>query len=146
VQERVLGPDHLELAVALYNLAVAERTSKDYAAAAATARRAVAIYDKRQHGASRHILSLDLVAQIENVAGHPELALASAEAGLALPPVTDDPQAAAWGQLEAARALIALRRDLPRARDLLTRAQAAYAILNMTERVAEVEALRAKLP
>ena len=146
VQERVLGPDHLELAVAVYNLAVAERTTRDYAAAAATARRAVAIYDKRQRGASRHILSLDLVAEIENLAGHPELALASAEAGFALPPVTDNPQALAWGQLEAARALIALRRDLPRAHDLLVAARDGYAMLDMTERVVEVQALRATLP
>ncbi|MEO7092998.1 MAG: serine/threonine-protein kinase [Polyangiales bacterium] len=146
IQERVLGPDHLELAAALYNLAVAERTSNDYTAATATARRAVAIYDKRQHGANHHILSLDLVAQIENLAGHPELALAAAESGFALGPVTDGPQALAWGQLEAARALITLRRDLPRARALLGSARGLYEILTMTDRVAEVDALRAKLP
>ncbi len=146
VQERVLGPEHLELAVALYNLAVAERSSKNYVAAAATARRAVAIYDKHQHGASRHILSLDLVAEIENLGGHPDLALASTEAAAALPPVADEPQALAWGQLEGARALISLRRELPRAKQLLTAARAGYALANMDARVAEVEALRAKLP
>jgi tetratricopeptide (TPR) repeat protein/predicted Ser/Thr protein kinase len=145
VQERVLGPDHLELAVALFNLAVAERTSKDYVAAAATARRVAAIYERRQRGTSRHVLALDLVAQIENVAGHPELALAAAEAGFALPPV-DDPQAGAWGRIEAARALIALGRDAPRARRLLAEARAAYALVNMTARVAEADALLAKLP
>jgi len=145
VQEKILGPDHLELAVTLYNLAVAERTTKDYAAAAATARRAVAIYEKRQPGASRHVAMLGLVAQIENVAGHPELALAAADTAIAIPPA-EDLQGPAWVRLEAARALITLKRELPRARKLLGEARGAYQAANMTERAAETEALLAKLP
>ncbi|HUS31330.1 MAG TPA: serine/threonine-protein kinase [Kofleriaceae bacterium] len=143
IQEHVLGADHTELAAALYNLAVAERDGNDLDSALATARRAAAIFDKRQHGAVRHLYSLALVAMIANMRGEHADALIAAEAALALPGDPEEPIGPAWAKLEAARALIKLRRDSARSQSLLAEARAAYAAENMADRVAEIDGLRA---
>ncbi len=143
VTEKTIGADNLELGAPLYNLAVAERQAGDLDAALATARRAAAIYERKQTGSVRHVFALGHIAMILNLANQPAEALAVADGALAMPMLGDEPTGPAWLRLESARSLITLRRELPRARQLLARARAAYQGANVPQRVREIDALRA---
>jgi tRNA A-37 threonylcarbamoyl transferase component Bud32/tetratricopeptide (TPR) repeat protein len=145
IQERALGPDHEELADGLYNLAVAERNAGKLDAALATARRAAEIFGKRQPGSVRHAAALDHIAMIENLRDQRAPALAAATAALEARDIEEDAATAGWARLEAARALTALHRDLPRTRQLLTEARARYDQAKLPDRVVEIDALLARL-
>jgi hypothetical protein len=71
------------------------------------------------------------------------LPLTATVLGFAQP--AESPQIVAWAQLERARSLIGLGRAAE-ARPLLVTARATYAGLNMTPRVAEIDALLARVP
>ena len=145
IQERALGPEHAELAVGLYNLAVAERTAGQLEAALHTARRCLAILGKNDPGSNRHASALTLVAQILNLGAHHEDALKAATTALALRDIESVPQSAAWARLETARALIGLGRDPQRARALLVEARVRYAAERMAARLAEIDGMLAAI-
>jgi len=139
-----LGRDHVDVAAALYNLAVMERQAGDLAAARATATRCAAIYAHRQPGSPRHVYALAHVAMIENLAGQPAAALASAEAALAAQrPDATERTGPAWARLELAKALRALGRDPARIRRELVASRAGYLGANLPARVQEIDALLA---
>ncbi|HWO18774.1 MAG TPA: serine/threonine-protein kinase [Kofleriaceae bacterium] len=146
VQTKMLGPDHDEIAASLYNLAVAERQAGKLEDALASARRCAEIYARRQPGSRRHGLALTHVALIQNVRGSFAEALAAATEVLAMPQTeTRESQTGAWARLEAARALLGLRREPARARALLGEARARYAELQNQARLEEIDRLLAEL-
>ena len=140
-----LPPDHAELAVVHYNLAVALRELGQLAPAADHAARAVALYQAAGQ-ADLHRLAVALASQIAVRRGQPELAL-QWTAEVLHSPSASDPLALAWPRLERARALIALERDLPEARRLLLEARQISQIGgNAGARRAEIEQLLHALP
>ncbi|HEX7843718.1 MAG TPA: tetratricopeptide repeat protein, partial [Kofleriaceae bacterium] len=143
--EKLLGPDRLEIADVLYNLAAAYRSTRDYPAALATARRAAAIYQAKSPGSDRHRTALTMAALAANESRDFAQALELTGAALGFPQPAQDPQTAAWAQLERARALIGSHRPAE-ARPLLVAARKAYADLNMAPRVHQVDGLLAQLP
>ena len=144
-QEALLGPDHEELAAALFNLAVAERNAGQLDAALATATRCLDIMRARQPTSLLTAQAYGSVAYIQSLRRAYPAARAAAEAALAIPATDESPLAAAWVRLETARALIGLRRDPARARRLLGEARAHYAAASYTDRVTEIDALLAGL-
>jgi tetratricopeptide (TPR) repeat protein len=145
IDERLLGPDHLEVANVQYNLAASYRYQRDYPAAIASARRAAEIYRARTPGSDRHRLALTMAAMAANEARDHAQALALSDAALGFPAPAESPQTPAWARLERARALIGLHRPAE-ARPLLEAARAAYAELDMAERVRQADELLAHLP
>jgi hypothetical protein len=144
IEEKLAGPDHVEVADVLYNLAAAYRFKKDYPAAIAAARRALAIRAARSPGSDRHRYTLTMIALAANDAGDFAQALEVTETALGFPRPPEDPQAAAWPQLERARALIGVGRGAE-ARPLLEAARAGYAKLEMTQRTEQIDELLAQL-
>jgi tetratricopeptide (TPR) repeat protein len=142
ILEEHLGKEHTKVADALYNLTAAARFARDYPRALAAARRMIEIYAARSPGSDRHRSALGLAAETANDAGDANAALDFATRSLALTTPTANPQLVPWAELERARALVALGRRAE-AQPLLARARAAYALLNMTARVAEAERLAA---
>lgn len=143
IDEKLLGPDRVEIADVLYNLAVAKRAAEDLAGARSAAERCEAINRKRRPGALRHTLALDLVAAIANQTGDHQAALAATATVLAFPPVPER-AGVMWAQLERGRALIALGRRAE-AVPLLVAARAAYGKPPpMYERIAEIDRLLGK--
>ena len=146
IQREMLGADHEELADGLYNLAVAERAAGKLDDALASSTRCLEILAKRQPGSIRHGAALIHVALVQNLRKHPAEALAAATAAIELPSAEPaESQIGAWARLEAARAVLGLRRDPARARELLGQARARYAGLKMKERVAEIDGEIARL-
>ncbi|MEO8699319.1 MAG: serine/threonine-protein kinase [Kofleriaceae bacterium] len=145
IQEATLGPKHQEFAVGLYNLAVAERDAGKLEAALATAKRCAEIFGAIERGSARYADSLTHVAFVQHLLGRNEDALASANSALAQRDCETGTFHGAWQRLEAARAMIALRRDLPKAKTLLIEARERYASLNSNTRVAEIDGMLAKL-
>ena len=144
IDEKLLGPERLEVAVVLYNLAAAYQAKRDYPAALAAARRAAAIYQAKSPGSDRHRITLTMAALAANESRDFAQALALTAAALGFPQPAESPQTPAWTQLERARALVGVHRPAE-ARPLLVAARKAYAELNMSPRVRQVDELLAQL-
>jgi tetratricopeptide (TPR) repeat protein len=140
IHERTIGPDALDVAVVHYNLAASYRYKKDYAAALAAALRCAEIHAAKGPGSDRHRIALTMAASCANDLRDFPRALALTATALGFPKPTESPQTSAWAQLERARALISLHRGAE-ARPLLVTARAAYAGLEMAERVRQADDL-----
>jgi tetratricopeptide (TPR) repeat protein len=145
IDEKLIGPDQAEVAIVLYNLAAIYRAQKDYPAALTAARRSVQIHTARSPGSDRQRIALTMVASIANDAGDFAQALDATGTALGFAKPAEDPETAAWAQLERGRALIGLGRG-GQARPLLETSRATYARLKMTKRIAQVDDLLAHLP
>jgi hypothetical protein len=86
-----------------------------------------------------------MIAMTANESGDFAQALAVTQTVLGFTKPPESPQTLAWPQLERARALIALHRPAE-ARPLLVAARAAYAGLNMTQRVQQIDDMLVRLP
>lgn len=140
IQQAAYGADHMELAPTLYNLAVAERDQKQYAQALEHAQRCMQIFQRWQAGSMRHMYALALIAMIANLDNQHELALTSATTVLATA-TPDQLEATAWAQLEAARAMLKLRRKPAEAQQLLTTARKNFEKLSLPHRIKEIDQL-----
>jgi tetratricopeptide (TPR) repeat protein/predicted Ser/Thr protein kinase len=144
IDEKLLGPDHAEVAVVWFNLAAAYRFAKDYPAAIQAGLTSAEITGKRSPGSDRQRLGLTMAANAANDAGSFEAALGYATSALAFTKPPEAAETTAWGQLERARALIGVHRG-GEARPLLASARKTYAGLAMTARVAQCDALLGQL-
>jgi tetratricopeptide (TPR) repeat protein/predicted Ser/Thr protein kinase len=140
--EKVVGAGSVEVADVLYNLAVSYNHKRDHAAALTAAQRAAQIQGARSPGSDRHRKALTLAASIANEAGDFSQALAITTTALGFVKPAESAQTAAWAQLERARSLIGLHRGAE-ARPLLIDARAAFAGLNMSARVQQIDELLA---
>jgi tetratricopeptide (TPR) repeat protein len=144
INQKLIGADHVEVANVLYNLAATYRSQHDYPAALTAAQKAAQIFGARSPGSDRHRAALTMAAGAANDAGQFAQALPMTATVLGFAQPSEDPQTIAWAQLERARTLIGLGRATE-ARPLLVTARASYAGLNMTPRVAEIDALLARI-
>ncbi|HEY0191559.1 MAG TPA: serine/threonine-protein kinase [Kofleriaceae bacterium] len=144
IDEALLGPDAIDVAHVQFNIAAVLRFQHDYPAAIDAALRAAAIYGTRSPGSDRHRNALTMAANAANDAG--QFARAAALSATAVRfGKAETEQTLAWADLEHGRALVGLGRA-GEARPFVVEARNLYSALVMPPRVAQCEALLAKLP
>ncbi len=146
IQNKAIGPDNQETSATLYNLATALRDGGDLPGALEAAKHCAEIRAKSLPNSDAYVLALALQASLENLMKRPDDALRDASIASEIRAPRADFQAVSWIQLEQARAMIALGRDLPTARRMLAAARAAYAEHKNDKRVKEIDELAARIP
>ena len=140
IYDKVYAKDQPEIADAAFNVAANRLKVHDATGALAVALRARDIYAAKMPGSDRHRNCLTLAARAANDLGDTKQALALAEASLAFDKPAEDPQIDAHGQLEEARALVALGRKTE-ARPLLVTARATFDKVGSKEYVQRIDEL-----
>ncbi len=149
IRRKFSAPDSRDLAMSLEWLGRAHQAAKRYDDAIAAFQESRAIGQKQPDEHADYYAEFGL-ASVYLDAAKPAQALPHWERAIALRPTGReyDPAELADAQLGLARTLVALRRDLPRARELLTASRTAFASADGVDaaKVAEVDALLANLP